>query len=102
METNKVLKENYNDLKMKVAGMKAVAENNRRALDSNLAKFQDIINNIPDNTKNRLKEFGIDTTPLETIDYSRLKVDADYMQEVSKYLTMIIMKCKEIAERALS
>ena len=101
METNKVLKENYNDLKMKV-GMKAVAENNRRALDSNLAKFQDIINNIPDNTKNRLKEFGIDTTPLETIDYSRLKVDADYMQEVSKYLTMIIMKCKEIAERALS
>lgn len=102
METNKVLKENYNDLKMKVAGIKAVAENNRRALDSNLAKFQDIINNIPDNTKNRLKEFGIDTTPLETIDYSRLKVDADYMQEVSKYLTMIIMKCKEIAERALS
>ena len=102
METNKMLKENYNDLKMKVAGMKAVAESNRKALDGNLARFQEILNNIPDNTKARLKEFGIDTAPLETIDYNKLKVDADYMQEVSKYLTMVIMKCKEIAERALA
>lgn len=92
----------YNDLKMRVAAEKALAENNRKTLEKNINDFKNIMDNIPSSTRERLIEFGIDVSKVENIDYARIKVDAEYIKEVQKSMAVIIMKCKEIAEKALS
>lgn len=96
------MENSYNELKIRVAAEKALAENNRKTLEKNLNDFKNIMDNIPDATKARLVEFGIDVNKIENIDYNRLKTDVEYIKEIQKIMTMIIMKCKEIAERALS
>lgn len=96
------MENSYNELKIRVAAEKALAENNRKTLEKNLNDFKNIMDNIPDATKARLVEFGIDVNKIENIDYNRLKTDVEYIKEIQKIMTMIIMKCKEIAERALA
>lgn len=96
------MENSYSDLKLRVAAEKALAENNRKTLEKNLNDFRNIMDNIPQATKERLFEFGIDVSKVENIDYNRLKTDVEYIKEIQKSMTTIIMKCKEIAERALA
>lgn len=96
------MENSYNELKIRVAAEKALAENNRKTLEKNLNDFKNIMDNIPDATKTRLLEFGIDVNKIENIDYNRLKTDVEYIKEIQRIMTIIIMKCKEIAERALA
>lgn len=102
MNTNKdKVIEDYNALKTKVVGMKAVAENNRKALEYNVYKFRDIINNIPESTLTRLRNSGVDLKVLEELDYTRLKADPVYIESTLKQLASIIMSCNSIVEEAL-
>lgn len=92
----------YNKLKERVISLKAVTEANRKTLEGNVSKFKTLIENIPDSSKTRLLEAGVDLRVLDTIDYNRLSVDTEYINATKKSLEFLILKCKTLVEDALN